>query len=105
MASAATAAAIAVKQAMEKHKLAGTIKLFGSPAEEILVSRPYMIRAGLFKDVDVVINNHAGSGFETGYGVSGTAMFSVDLHVPRERRRTRAVDRGAGEVRWTPWKS
>jgi aminobenzoyl-glutamate utilization protein B len=77
MGSAATAAAIAVKQAMEKHKLAGTIKLFGSPAEEMLVSRPYMIRAGLFKDVDVVINNHAGSGFETAYGVSGTAMISV----------------------------
>lgn len=77
MASAATAAAIAVKQAMEKHQLAGTIKLFGSPAEEILVSRPYMIRAGLFKDVDVVINNHSGSGFSTAYGVAGNAMFSV----------------------------
>ncbi len=62
---------------MEKHKLAGTIKLFGSPAEEILISRPYMVRAGLFKDVDVVINNHAGSGFQTDYGVSGTAMSSV----------------------------
>jgi len=77
MASAATAAAIAVKQAMEKHKLAGTVKLYGSPAEEMLVSRPYMIRAGLFHDVDVVINNHSGSGFNTDYGVSGTAMFSV----------------------------
>lgn len=77
MASAATAAAIAVKQAMEKHKLAGTVKLFGSPAEEMLVSRPYMIRAGLFQDVDVVINNHSGSEFSTDYGVSGTAMFSV----------------------------
>ena len=77
MASAATAAAIAVKQAMEKHALGGTIKLFGSPAEEILVSRPYMIRAGLFKGVDAVINNHAGSAFSTGYGVSGNAMISV----------------------------
>ncbi|HUV67497.1 MAG TPA: peptidase dimerization domain-containing protein [Sedimentisphaerales bacterium] len=28
-------------------------------------------------DVDVVINNHAGSGFETGYGVTGSAMYSV----------------------------
>ncbi len=77
MSAAATAAAIAVKEAMNKHKLAGTIKLFGSPAEEILVSRPYMIRAGLFKDVDVVINNHAGSGFQTAYGVAGSAMISV----------------------------
>lgn len=79
MASSATAAAIAVKQAMEKHALAGTIKLFGSPAEEILVSRPYMIRAGLFKDVDVVINNHAGSSFQTAYGVAGSAMISVSF--------------------------
>jgi aminobenzoyl-glutamate utilization protein B len=77
MGSAATAAAIAVKRAMEKHKTAGTIKLFGSPAEETLVSRPFMVRAGLFKDVDVVINNHAGSGFSTAYGVSGSAMYSV----------------------------
>ena len=77
MASAATAAAIAVKQAMDKHKLTGTIKLFGSPAEEILVSRPYMVRAGLFKDVDAVINNHASSNFNTGYGVAGSAMISA----------------------------
>jgi len=77
MASAATAAAIAVSQAMQQHKLPGTIKLFGSPAEEILVSRPYMVRAGLFKDVDVVINNHAGTGFNTDYGVSGSAVYSV----------------------------
>jgi aminobenzoyl-glutamate utilization protein B len=77
MGAAATAAAIAVRQAMQQHKLPGTVKLFGSPAEEILVSRPYMIRAGLFKDVDVVINNHAGSGLGTAYGVSGSAMSSV----------------------------
>lgn len=77
MAAAATAAAIAVKEAMVKHNLSGTIKLFGSPAEEILVSRPFMVRAGLFKDVDAVVNSHAGSGFSTGYGVSGSAMISV----------------------------
>ncbi|NLX95358.1 MAG: amidohydrolase [Rhodopirellula sp.] len=77
MASAATAAAIAVKEAIQKHQLTGTVKLFGSPAEEILVSRPYMVRAGLFKDVDAVINNHAGSGFSTDYGVAGSAMYSV----------------------------
>lgn len=77
MGAAATAAAIAVKQAMEKHKISGTIKLFGSPAEEMLVSRPYMIRAGLFEDVDVVINHHTASGFHSDYGVSGSAMASI----------------------------
>ena len=62
MCTAASAAAIAVKEAMDKHGLKGTIKVFGSPAEETLISRPYMVRAGLFKDVDVVINNHSGAG-------------------------------------------
>jgi aminobenzoyl-glutamate utilization protein B len=77
MGTAAIAAAIAVKQAIEKYDLEGTIKVFGSPAEEMLISRPYMIRAGLFEDVDVVINNHASSEFNTGYGIRGSAMYSV----------------------------
>ncbi|MBM4025856.1 MAG: amidohydrolase, partial [Planctomycetes bacterium] len=77
MGSAATAAAIAVQRCMEKHNLPGTIKLFGSPAEETLISRPYMIRAGLFEGVDAVINNHASSEFSTDYGVKGTAVYSV----------------------------
>ena len=62
---------------MEKYKLPGTIKVFGSPAEETLISRPYMVRAGLFDDVDVVIDNHSSSGFGTGYGKGGNAMFST----------------------------
>ena len=46
MCTAAAAAAIAVKEAMDKFHLQGTIKVFGSPAEEIVASRPHMIRAG-----------------------------------------------------------
>ncbi len=77
MGTAAIATAIAVKQAIEKYDFEGTVKVFGSPAEEMLVSRPYMVRAGLFEGVDVVINNHAGSGFNTGYGIGGSALYSV----------------------------
>jgi aminobenzoyl-glutamate utilization protein B len=77
MGTAVTAAAIAVKRSMDAHGISGTIKVFGSPAEEMLISRPYMVRAGLFKDVDVVINNHTSSGFSTGYGISGSALYSV----------------------------
>jgi len=77
MCTAASAAAIAVKEAMDKFGLKGTIKVFGSPAEEIVASRPHMIRAGLFNDVDAVIDNHSGSGFGTSYGRSGNALFSV----------------------------
>jgi aminobenzoyl-glutamate utilization protein B len=77
MAASATAAAIAVRRAIQAHQLTGTIKLFGSPGEEMLVSRPFMIRAGLFEDVDAVINNHTSSDFSTDYGVRGSALMSV----------------------------
>jgi len=77
MCTAAAAAAIAVKEAMDKYGLKGTIKVFGSPAEEIVASRPHMIRAGLFNDIDAVIDNHSASGFGTGYGRNGNALFSV----------------------------
>jgi aminobenzoyl-glutamate utilization protein B len=77
MGSASIASAIAVKQAMERYKIKGTIKVFGSPAEEMLISRPYMVREGLFDGVDAVINNHASKDFETDYGVRGSALFST----------------------------
>ena len=77
MGTAATAAAIAVKKAMDQYSIKGTIKVFGSPAEENLISRPYMIRAGLFNEVDAVIDNHSDYHFRTGYGVKGSAMFST----------------------------
>ena len=77
MCTAAAAAAIAVKEAMDTYGIKGTIKVFGSPAEEIVASRPYMIRAGLFEGVDAVIDNHSSSGFGTDYGVSGNALFST----------------------------
>ena len=77
MGTAGVAAIIALKKAMETYKIAGTIKFFGSPAEEMLISRPYMVRAGVFNDVDAVIDNHASSNFSTRYGVEGTALISA----------------------------
>jgi len=55
------AAAIAVKQAMEKFNIKGTIKFFGCPAEENFSGKVYMVREGCFKDVDAVISHHPGS--------------------------------------------
>ncbi len=77
MCTAAAAAAIAIKEAMDKYGMEGTIKVFGSPAEETVISRPYMIRAGLFEDVDAVIDNHSSSGMGTSYGVGGNALYST----------------------------
>jgi aminobenzoyl-glutamate utilization protein B len=77
MGTAGIAAAIAVKKSIEKNNLHGTIKFFGSPAEETLISRPYMVRDGVFRDVDAVIDNHASTGLSTSCGISGNAVISV----------------------------
>ena len=77
MGTAGIAAAIAVKKSMEQNRLQGTIKFFGSPAEETLISRPYMVREGVFNDVDAVVDNHASSDFSVSYGVTGTAVISA----------------------------
>ena len=58
--TASVAAAVAVKDWMSANKRGGTIKLFGTPAEEGGSGKVYMLRAGLFDDVDVVVGWHAG---------------------------------------------
>ena len=51
-------AAFAVKEAIAKHNLAGTIKLFSAPAEEQVISRPFFVRDGYLKDVDAAFHAH-----------------------------------------------
>lgn len=77
MGTAGIAAVIAVKKSMEMNKIQGTIKFFGSPAEETIISRPYMVREGVFNDVDAVIDNHASSNFATRYGIHENAIISA----------------------------
>ncbi|SVA72780.1 uncharacterized protein METZ01_LOCUS125634, partial [marine metagenome] len=57
--TASTAAAIAVKDYLKKSKQKGTVRLYGTPAEEGGSGKIYMVRAGLFDDVDVVLHWHA----------------------------------------------
>jgi len=54
------AAAIAVKAWMREVDLGGTIRVYGTPAEEGGSGKVYMARDGLFDDADVVITWHAG---------------------------------------------
>ncbi len=57
--SASTFAAIAVKDWLARSRQPGTIRLYGTPAEEGGAGKVYMVRDGLFKDVDVVLHWHA----------------------------------------------
>jgi aminobenzoyl-glutamate utilization protein B len=59
---ASVAAAIELKNTMLKNKIAGTIKLYGTPAEEGGSGKVYMTRAGLLNGVDVVLHWHPGDG-------------------------------------------
>ena len=61
-------AAIVLKKLMEKYKLAGTIKLFPGVAEELVGAKAFFIRAGLFKDSDVVLGCHVSDDLTTTYG-------------------------------------
>jgi len=56
--AANAAAAIAIKQVMEKYTLRGAVKLFGCPAEEGTLGKVYMARAGLFEGVDACFAWH-----------------------------------------------
>ena len=62
-------AALVLKKLMNEHHLAGTIKIFPGVAEELLGSKAFYVRAGLFKDVDIVLGTHVGHEFSTTYGV------------------------------------
>ena len=59
--SGAALAAVALKEYMERNHVAGTLRYYGTPAEEGGDGKVYMIRAGLFRDVDVVLQWHPAS--------------------------------------------
>jgi aminobenzoyl-glutamate utilization protein B len=53
---------------MEKHALSGTIRLYPGVAEELLATKAFFVRAGLFKDVDIMLGAHVASDFATSWG-------------------------------------
>lgn len=59
--AASAFAAIAVKEQLAAMKGAGTVRFYGCPAEEGGGGKIYMVRAGAFKDCDVVLHWHPGS--------------------------------------------
>jgi len=97
-------AALAVKKVMEREHLKGTIRLWPGVAEELVGTKAYYVRAGLFKDVDVVLFCHVASNLTVSYGpsVNQNGLVSVE-YMFKERARTRRERPGAGAVRWTRW--
>ena len=55
---ASLGAAAAIKDLIDEGKIKGTVRFYGTPAEEKFFGKLWMIRAGLFEDVDVVMDWH-----------------------------------------------
>src|SRR5216117_169204 len=62
------AAALAVKKIMEQQHLQGTLMLWPGIAEELVGTKAYYVRAGLFKDVDISIFAHVGDNLGVTWG-------------------------------------
>ena len=72
-------AALAVKRVMEREHLKGTLMLWPGVAEELLGTKAYYVRAGLFKNVDAVLFCHVASNLTVSYGpMPGDGLVSVE---------------------------
>ena len=88
------AAALAVKEIMERDRIPGTLLIWPGIAEEQLGGKAYFVRAGVFDDVDIVLYSHVSSAMTTAWGDSrGNGMVSVEYTFEGESAH------GAGD----PW--
>ncbi len=72
-------AAIAAKKVMEREHLKGTLKLWPGVAEELLGTKAYYVRAGVFKDVDIVLFALVGANLGVSNGPTpGNGLVSVE---------------------------
>ncbi len=73
------AAALAVKQIMERENLPGTLMIWPGIAEELVGAKAYYTRDGYFDNVDICLFTHVGSNLGVSYGAaSGTGLISVE---------------------------
>ncbi len=89
------AAALSVKEVMERENIPGTLVLWPGVAEELLGSKAWFVRDGLFNDVDLVFFTHVSSNLRVSHGqANGTGLVSVRFSFAGEAAH------GAGD----PWR-
>jgi aminobenzoyl-glutamate utilization protein B len=72
-------AVLALKDIMEKEGIPGTLMLWPGVAEELVAGKAYMVRDGVFKNVDAVLFTHVGDNLSTTWGKpGGTGSVSVE---------------------------
>ncbi len=78
----AALAAVSIKDYLAAHHLPGTVRYYGTPAEEGGSGKVYMVRAGLFRDVDAVLHWHPGDSntVTTGAGMLAVITAKFEFH-------------------------
>lgn len=59
--TASLGAAIAIKEMIESGQISGTVRFYGTPAEETIFGKVWMVREGLFDDLDLCMDWHPSS--------------------------------------------
>ena len=78
-------AALALKKIMERENITGTLILWPGVAEELVASKAWFVRDGLFEDVDAVFFTHVGNNLGVSWGAaSGTGLVSVEFQFSGE---------------------
>jgi aminobenzoyl-glutamate utilization protein B len=86
--AASLGAAAAVKDLIDQKKLTGTVRFYGTPAEESVGGKVYMVREGAFKDVDVMLVWHPG---DRTVADNGSSQAIVDFIVEFRGRTAHAA--------------
>jgi aminobenzoyl-glutamate utilization protein B len=86
--AASLGAALAVKELIDAGKISGTVRYYGTPAEEDIGGKSYMARAGVFDDLDAVLAWHPSDKTEADTS-STTAM--IDLGIEFRGRAAHAA--------------
>jgi aminobenzoyl-glutamate utilization protein B len=74
--TAAVGSVLALKSVYDQHGLKGTIRLYGTPAEETVIGKVYMVLDDQFKDLDVCLHWHPMSKNKSSYS-SNQAIISA----------------------------
>jgi len=86
--AASLGAAAAIRDLIAAGRFEGTIRYYGAPAEESVGGKLYMIRAGLFRDVDIALTWHPGD--ETRVDTSSSQAM-VDMRIEFTGRTAHAA--------------
>ena len=57
---------IAIKEMIKAGEISGTVRFYGTPAEETIFAKVWMVREGLFDDLDICMDWHPGDNIESG---------------------------------------